>query len=91
MGAVTDPNQESEVVVFNFTSWSRHPDNTCLIKAGEHPFVTRDTVVAIKHGEELFERLKLKEKKFVRLEGIGHNDLFSNTNAWKAIESFLEE
>lgn len=54
-----------------------------------HP--TRDTVVVIKHGEQLFERLKLKEKKFVRLEGVGHNDLFFNADAWNAIESFLEE
>jgi len=54
-----------------------------------HP--EKDTVVNIKHGERFFKRLEFSKKKFVRLKGVGHNDLFLNNMFWKEVTLFLKK
>lgn len=42
----------TQALTFNFTTLRPGPrcDTSCIIRAGEHPFVTRDTVVEYRRG-----------------------------------------
>ena len=44
-----------EVVVFNLTSFRPHCDGTCVMEAGEHPFIIHKTIVRYAAGELLDE------------------------------------
>lgn len=50
---VSNPTPDDAVVMFNLTSWRKGCDETCLIKANEHPFVKHDSVVAYGRGQLL--------------------------------------
>lgn len=50
---------------------------------------SEDWVIPIAHGEELF-RIASEPKRFVRLEGGGHNDLFDH-GALDAVDAFMKE
>jgi len=39
--------------MFNFTSWKKNCDETCVIKVGDHPFVTNKTIVEYRRGINL--------------------------------------
>lgn len=41
------------VLIFNFTTKPKPPDPSCVIDAGDHPFVTRRTYVAYARGQFL--------------------------------------
>ena len=46
---ISDPAQNcEEVVIVNFTSYSPDEEQTCILKAGEHPFIKHKTVVRYK-------------------------------------------
>lgn len=42
----SSPDDSSEIVLLSLTTDRPHADHTCEIAVGEHPFVTRPTVVA---------------------------------------------
>ena len=42
----TLPDSERSVVAINFTTKRSDSDDSCVIRAGEHPFVAHDTVLA---------------------------------------------
>ncbi len=49
---ITDPKDDDAqaVAVVNFTGHEVNKDNTCVVEAGEHPRVTKKTVVAYKYA-----------------------------------------
>ncbi len=51
-------NLENEFVIFNFTSWREGCDESCIVQSGEHPFVSRETIVEYKRGSLFSEKLK---------------------------------
>jgi hypothetical protein len=42
---ISMPNEAGEVVVVNFSTHHANKDQSCVIEAGEHPFVKHKTVV----------------------------------------------
>ncbi|MFS8066787.1 MAG: hypothetical protein ACMG6S_10485 [Byssovorax sp.] len=49
---ITDPEDDDAraVAVVNFTGHEDNKDQTCVVEAGEHPRVTKKTVVAYKYA-----------------------------------------
>ena len=47
---VAGPDRDGSMVAFNFTSAKDGCDQTCVVQAGEHPFVAHQTVVAYRRG-----------------------------------------
>jgi hypothetical protein len=44
---ISDPRQNPDrIVIVNFTSQHRLAEQTCLLRAGEHPFVRHETCVS---------------------------------------------
>ena len=50
----------------------------------------RDTIIPIELGRRLYAALP-GEKRWIEVEGAGHNDLLARPEAWQAIHSFLSE
>lgn len=50
---ITRPAADGSVVMVNVTSWRQGCDETCIIAAGEHPFVHHQTVVAYAYIKEV--------------------------------------
>jgi hypothetical protein len=42
---VYDSSSEEEVLIVNFTSAKPHSDRTTVLQEGDHPFISRETVV----------------------------------------------
>jgi len=49
---ITDPEDDDAraVAVVNFTSYVDNKDQTCVVEVGEHPWVTKKTVVAYQYA-----------------------------------------
>ena len=63
---ITDPEVLPFMVIVNLTSYRFGCDDTCRVVAGEHSFVSRDSVVA-------FERAQLLTPQQLQfIEGNGH-------------------
>jgi len=45
------PTQDGEAVIFNLTTRRRDSDTNCVIVAGEHPFVKKESVIAYERGQ----------------------------------------
>ena len=56
--AASNKNQRGEIVIFNFTSWRKGCDESCIINPGEHPFVKNKTVVSYQRGRLFPEEAK---------------------------------
>jgi len=81
---VSDPNLTSDetVLCVNFTSTPK--DKSCIIKAGEHPFVKHDTYIDYQTGRELtigYIEKRLKD---------GTDDFKLYTNSAPVTASLLE-
>jgi hypothetical protein len=42
---ISEPSLDPSLVVVCFLSWQPHYDQSCIVEAGEHPFVTHSTCV----------------------------------------------
>ena len=40
------PDQDGAVVIINMTGWKQDCDESCTVEVGEHPWVTKKTVMA---------------------------------------------
>jgi hypothetical protein len=44
-------NAVKRVVIVNFTTLKRWSDTSCVLKVGDHPFISHDTCVAYQYAE----------------------------------------
>ncbi len=47
------PTTQGEFVIFNLTSWREGCDESCVVQAGEHPFIAHKSVIAYARGQFL--------------------------------------
>ena len=40
---ISDPSQHESCVIVNLTSWRSDKDQSCVLKPGDHPYITRDS------------------------------------------------
>ena len=65
---VSDPQKlpdirfTEHVFLVMFTSREEHKEDVCVLKQGEHPSITHDTVIAYKIPPALFESLSVLQK-----------------------------
>ena len=68
-------------------------DNTVALKQYRNPITiihgNKDSIIPLKLGQKLFDSLQT-EKKFVIIDGGGHNDLFLYPETYTTITNFLE-
>lgn len=50
---VMTPTSYPEVVVVNFTTLTRFSDRSCVMQAGEHPFIVRESAIAYDFAQVL--------------------------------------
>lgn len=50
---------------------------------------TKDKIIPFKHGKALFENINIANKKFIAIDGAGHNDIYNFERTWKSISDFL--
>jgi len=50
----------------------------------------RDTIIPVDLGRRLYAALP-GEKRWIEVEGAGHNDLLGRPESWQAIHSFLSQ
>lgn len=48
-----------------------------------------DNIIPAEESKKLFEKIKIKNKKFIEIEGAGHNDLFSISDTYSWIYTYL--
>jgi fermentation-respiration switch protein FrsA (DUF1100 family) len=51
---------------------------------------TKDSIIPMKHGKALYDKVPTLNKKFIAIEGAGHNDIYSFDALWSAIIDFLK-
>jgi hypothetical protein len=61
---VTPPGQDGSVVIFNATDIYPGCDRTCVLAAGDHPYLRRESIVAYARGRFL------TPKAFAALENL---------------------
>lgn len=71
---------------YDTAEWMRDYRGEVLIIHGED-----DSIIPIKHAENLYDVIPSKEKKFMRIEGETHNTLLANPEAWKGAFDFIKE
>lgn len=49
-----------------------------------------DDVIPFRRGKALFDALPQKEKEFVSIPDIGHNNIFESPKSWKAVYEFFK-
>ena len=47
---VTGVATDGKAVMFNFTGWTLGNDHTCILKVGDHEFITKKTVIEYQRG-----------------------------------------
>ena len=57
---ISDPDQGSQCLIVNFTSWRADKDQACVVELGEHPYIKHKTCVEFK-GAKLVLIAKLEE------------------------------
>jgi len=57
---ISDPDQGSQCLIVNFTSWRADKDQACVVEAGEHPYIKHRTCVEFR-GAKLVPIAKLEE------------------------------
>lgn len=50
---VAGPTDGAEFVIFNLTTWKDGCDESCIVRRGDHPFVTHDSFIAYARGQIL--------------------------------------
>ncbi len=92
---VSDPSQDADrLVIVSFTTYGRYKDQTCAVRPGDHPFVTRDTLVCYSDAriatnaqlELLVTKGLMKRNKPVSAELLER----IRQGAWKSDEISLE-
>ena len=48
-----------------------------------------DTIIPIERGKALFDKVPIPNKKFIAIEGAGHNDIYNFERTWREISDFL--
>jgi len=43
--ALTDPNEDGNIAIVNVTDFHNHEDKTTVLKPGDHPFITKESIV----------------------------------------------
>ncbi len=92
---LSDPAQDADrLVMVSFTTFRRDKDQTCVLRPGDHPFVTRDTLVCYADAriatnaqlESLVSKGLMKRNKPVSAELLQR----IRQGAWKTDEISLE-
>jgi len=50
---ISQPNDADEVVIVNFTGWAANKDQSCIVEVGEHPCITKKSVVLYRAAQVL--------------------------------------
>jgi hypothetical protein len=67
---ISDPSVNAEqVVVVMFCTWKEYREQVCILKAGDHPFIDRDTCVEFNMGRIM------RNADLDRHLGLGNMDL----------------
>lgn len=48
-----------------------------------------DKIIPIEESKKLFEKINIKDKKFIEIDGAGHNDLFNFSDTYSWIYTYL--
>jgi hypothetical protein len=65
----TNPEPDGSVVGFNFTDADGEPDKTCPVHIGDHPYITKESVVAYREGDQFLPR---RVENLLKLQPISH-------------------
>lgn len=83
--------------LYPMTLWAKFSkenfDNGSLLQnyEGELTIIhgTEDHIIPLKYGRSLYEKAPMLNKRFVAIEGAGHNDIYGFERTWETINAFL--